>query len=228
MSAVFLAVLSLFIFLNPFPHVTSIKEGLYYIAVATAAIIVFGGKQKISLYTPLATPFSLFALWAFVSSLLAVEKAASLYSFYNHLLEYILFCYLVILGFGTRRKLQLLTCLLIVSIKIFSIGSLCYFYLWPGHGFAARFGEGFTDSAINVMGYATVPAMLLAGYFFLFQQNCWAKVMLAFSFLLTAASSVLTQSRGTILSLFVGLMILFFDTEKWSLLPCWLSVCLWH
>lgn len=206
--------LSLFIFLNPFPRITTIKEVLYYSSVIMGAFSLVERRKKIFLRTPLVAPFILFILWSFLTSLLAVEKAASLYTFYNHLLEYVVLYCLIVEGFGSKNKLQFLAVLFLASATIFAAGALSYFYLWEGNQLTVRFGGGFANSAINVMGYATVPAMLLAGYFSVFQQDVRVRVILFVSLMLTAAASILTQSRGTILAMFVGFLVLFFRHKK--------------
>jgi O-antigen ligase len=214
MSAALFLALSLFVFMNIFPHVTAIKEALYYFAVLAALLVVSRKREEISLRTPLAVPFLLFSSWSFLSSLLAVDRKESLYYFYNHLLEYVLLYYLVLMAFDSKRKFLFLNHLFVIPVALFSAASLSYFYLWQGNAFSARFGEGFTDSAINVMGYATVPAMLISGYLFFSSRDLRLRLLLVFSALLTAAASVLTQSRGTILAMIVGALVLASRTKK--------------
>lgn len=200
--------LGIFVFLNPFPHVTTITEVIYYLAFFAVVVIAVRREKLFLLWTPLSVPILLFVMWSFITVIFALDKAESLHDFYAHLLKYIVLYYMLINFFNSKEKFLYLPWLILVSVTIFSAVSLGYFYVWQGHDIFVRFGTGFTDSSINVMGYATVFAVLIAGQFLRARFSLWVNFLLAIAFLVNGGASVLTQSRGSIIALVISCIIL--------------------
>ncbi len=67
------ALMGLFIFLNPFPHTTAIKEICFYSSVVMILILACFRKLDFSFRSPLTIPFLLFALWAFIGLFFALD-----------------------------------------------------------------------------------------------------------------------------------------------------------
>lgn len=206
--------LGVFIFFNAFPHTTTLKEVCFYLALSVA-LFALARKEKAFIFrTPLTIPLLLFVLWSSLTVVFAFDRGASLHMFYAHLIKYVFLYFLLVNYFDSRGGFLCLAKLILVSVSVFSIGALAYFYIWQGHDILTKFGIGFTDSAINVMGFATILAMLIAGRFLLDNQEKSIRFLLWGAFLCNALASVLTQSRGTILALLLASLILFAKNKK--------------
>lgn len=206
--------LGVFIFFNIFPHTTTLKEACFYLALLGAFFTMARKEKDFIFRTPLAIPLSFFVVWSFATVVFAVDKVASLHDFYAHLVKYIFLYFLLVNYFDSKRRFLCLAKLILISVTIFSIGSLAYFYVWQGYDILSKFGTGFTDSAINVMGFATVFAMLIAGRFLLDNEEKVPRFLLWCAFIFNALASVLTQSRGTIIALLLSCLILFLKNKK--------------
>ena len=115
-----------FIFLNPFPHVTSAKEIAFYLSVA---LVVFGmatGKLNFSFKSPLTLPFMLFSAWAALGLFFALDPENSLHDFYAHLLKYLAFYYILVNCSSTKKRLKWLSWIIILSATTFCVGALGY------------------------------------------------------------------------------------------------------
>lgn len=201
--------LTTFIFLNPFPRITAIKEIVFYTAVLLVIISIVKHKVKISFRSFLTSPFLFFTAWTMVGLFFSLDRTNSLHAFYSHLIKYILFYYILINYFKTKKHLYQLSVAIIVSATLFSVVSLIFFYGVNDFPLNTRFGITFKNCATNVMGFNTVFAMLLS--LFMVQKTPDPKLRIPFfaCALILFAASVLTQSRGTILSIAASLPLVF-------------------
>lgn len=206
--------MGIFIFFNPFPHTTSIKEIIFYPTVFIVFALVLFKKIEFSFKTPLLLPFSLFVFWAFLNLFFALDKANSIHDFLAHLLKYIIFYHILINFFSSKKRLIVLSWIVIISVTIFSVVSLSFFYIVLKNPLSVRFGITFTDSAPNIIGFATVFALILSFHQFFSEKILYRKVVSIFCIFPLFAASVLTQSRGTLLALVVSLFILLINNKK--------------
>lgn len=87
--------MGIFLFFNPFPHTTTIKEICFYLSAFIVLLLLVFKKVDFSFKTPLAIPFALFVLWSFTGLFFALNKPNSIHDFYAHLLEYLAFYYIL-------------------------------------------------------------------------------------------------------------------------------------
>ncbi|MFC1828909.1 O-antigen ligase family protein [Thermodesulfobacteriota bacterium] len=205
------------IFINPFPHIQTTHEIAFYFAVFTVLVLVLSKKIKLEFNTPLTTPFILYASWAFIGLFFALDKLDSAHDFYSHLLKYIILYYILINFFSSKNRLILLSWMILISATIFSVVSLFYFYITLGNPLSMRFGQGFPNSATNVMGYTTVFALLLSFHYLKSERRLYPKLFLIISFIFLSAASFLPQSRGTILAAVFAFFIILKRKKTYSL-----------
>jgi hypothetical protein len=95
--------MGIFIFFNPFPHTTSIKEICFYGSVIIVLILIYFKKIDFSFRSPLTLPFALFTAWAFIGLFFALDKGNSLHDFRAHLLKYLVLYYILVNFFNSRK-----------------------------------------------------------------------------------------------------------------------------
>ena len=82
--------MGVFIFFNPFPHTTAIKEISFYLSVVIVVALVPFKKTEFSLKTPMLVPFGLFVFWSFLSIFWALNVENTIHDLYSHLIRYII------------------------------------------------------------------------------------------------------------------------------------------
>lgn len=167
LSFVIPILIGIFIFVNPFPHITAIKEITLYLSLALFLTIIFLRPTKYIFQSPLTLPFLLFIIWSFIGLFFALNKQNSIHAFIFHLLKYISYYYILINVFRTRKHFLVLTWLVIISTIIFAAGIIIYYYGIIGSSLTARLGVSIAQVQINLINSVTVFASLLAlfGFF---------------------------------------------------------------
>jgi len=117
-----------FIFFTPFPHTTAIKEICFYLSVFIVLLLIYFQEIDFSFRSPLTLPFALFVIWVFIGLFFALDKGNSLHDFRAHLLKYLAIYYILINFISCRKRLIILSWIIIISATIFSIGGLTNFY----------------------------------------------------------------------------------------------------
>jgi len=155
--------LGIYIFLNPFPHTTAVKEFCYYGAVALALALWVTTNRALVFKTPLTFPLGLFVFWAFLSIFFAFDKSNSLHDFRAHLLKYVVLYFIMVTYYNTRERLSILAWTLIGSGALFSSCGLIWYYFVLDHSFDAKFGIGiFSEIPPNLIGVTTIFCVILA------------------------------------------------------------------
>lgn len=212
--------MGIFVFFNPFPHTTSIKEVCFYLSVVIVLILLLIKKEVFSFKTPLLLPVGLFAFWAFIGIFFALNKENSIHDFYSHLLRYILLFYILIHFFKSKKALVNLSWIIIISSSIFSAGAIFYFYYILGHSLSTRFAAVgleaglLTQTPVNIIGIITVFAIILSLQNLLTETHFQQRLLLIFCLFLLCAAMFLTQTRSTLLALFLSAILLSFNNKK--------------
>ena len=118
--------MGIFIFFNPFPHTTAIKEICFYSSFFIVLVLIYFKKIDFSFKSPLTLPFVLFTAWVFIGLFFALDKENSIHNFRAHLLNYLVLYYILINFFNSRKRLHGLSWIMIISATIFSIGGIYY------------------------------------------------------------------------------------------------------
>ena len=207
--------LGIFIFFNPFPHTTSIKEICFFLSVFIVLVLLLFKKTKFSLKTPLLFPLGLFVFWAFLSIFFAVNKENSIHDFFSHLLKYIVLYYILINFFNSRKRLVALSWTIIISASIFSIGGLFYYYFILGNSLATRYALGlFTAIPTNLIGIITVFAIILSLHHLYSEIHLYRRAILIICLFPLFAATFLTQTRSSLLALFLAVIISLFKNKR--------------
>ena len=206
--------MGIFIFFNPFPHTTTIKEICFYGSVIIVLILICFKKIDFSFKSPLTLPFALFTAWAFIGLFFALDKGNSIHDFRAHLLKYLMFYYILINSFNSRKRLVGLSWIIIISATIFSIGEIYYFYFMLGNSFSAKLVTGLPEIPVNWVGFITIPAAIFALHHIITASNLYVKTISFISLFPLCILSVLTQARSAALALFLSVIILCFKNKK--------------
>ncbi len=208
--------MGIFIFLNPFPHVTSLKEIAFYLSVA---LVVFGmatRKLDFSFKTPLTLPFVLFSAWAALGLFFALDLENSLHDFYAHLLKYLAFYYILVNCCRTQKRLGWLSWIIILSATAFCVGALGYEYWVLGENVEnPRFGVRFVQTPTNLMGVVTLFALILTVHYLTKKHVPWkVRVLLGFCLISMLCVTILTLSRSNFVAMGVVSVILLSRYKK--------------
>ena len=198
----------IFLFFTPFPHTTAIKEICFYLSVFIVILLIYFKKIDFSFRSPFTLPFTLFVIWAFIGLFFALDKVNSVHDFWAHLLKYLATYYILINFINCRTRLIIFSWIIIISTAIFSIGGLINFYLLMNFPISTRFGFSHMMN-IDLIGFVTIFAMLLSMHQFKLETILYRKIVLLVCLLGTLMATCLTMSRGSLLALFVSLIVFF-------------------
>ena len=205
--------MGIFLFFTPFPHTTAIKEISFYLSVLIVIILIYFKKIDFSFRSHFTLPFVLFVTWAFIGLFFALDKVNSIHDFYAHLLKYLATYYILINVINCRKRFIIFSWIIIISTAIFSIGGLIDFYFIDKFPISARFGFSHM-MYIDIIGFVTIFAVLLSLHQFKLENRWYLKITLLICLLGTLLATCFTMSRGSLLALFVALIVLFFKRHK--------------
>jgi len=193
--------MGIFIFFNPFPHTTAIKEICYYLSVLIVLVLILFKKKAFTFQTPLLLPVSLFVCWAFIGIFFAIDKENSIHDFYSHLLKYIILYHILTNFFNSKKRLIYLSWITIISSCIFIFGGLTYNYLIIGQKLSLRLGSTsiFAQASFNIIGVTSVFAFILGLNQLYNQKNLYLKTFLGFSLMTLFIGLLLSQMRSSII-----------------------------
>jgi len=200
----------MFIFLNPYPHVTAIKEITFYGSVLLLLILIFLRRDVFSLRTPLSVPFFLFVLWSFCGLFFALNKGNSIHDLFAHLIKYLVIFYLLFNFFATEERLLILLWAIVISTALYSTGLAVDFYIIHGYYLSTKLGlytDGQHEIPSNIIGITTLFGLLLSLYQLTREDIFYRKIVLTICVCATAIATIATQTRGTILAMMVSLLL---------------------
>jgi len=206
--------MGIFIFFNPFPHTTTIKEICFYLSVLVVIFLIYFKKIDFSFKSPLTLPFALFVTWAFLGLFFALDKWGSIHDFRAHLLKYLVIYYILINFFNSKKRLIGLSWTIIISATIFSIGEIYYFYFMLGNSFSTKLLPGLNEIAVNQIGFVTVTAAIFSLHYIITTGSLYVKTISLVCLFPLCILSVLTQTRSTALALFLSVIMLCFKNKK--------------
>ena len=203
-----------FLFLNPFPHMTALKEMFFYTAIGLVFLATSMRRRSFSFDTPLSPAFACILLWACVSILHAVNKPNTISDIYAHLIKYYAVYFIIVNYFDSRTRQNALVWSLIAAIACFCIWSSLYYYVFLGFPLSAQLGVVFKEIPTNIIGIVTVFGILLCLGKLQEEMTGWLKGALIAIIIVMTVTTLLTQTRGAILAIFVSLLILSFRHRK--------------
>ena len=206
--------IGIFIFFNSFPHTTAVKEICFYLSLSIVLLLIFFKETDFSLKTPLSIPFAIFVVWTFIGIFFALDKGNSIHDFYAHLLKYLVFYYLLVNFFNTKKRFEILSWVIIISVAVFSVGAMIYFYLILGYPMSTRLGLTFLELHVDYIGFITLFAILLSLHYISRETNLYGKIVLIGCLLGTSMATLLTQSRGTLIAAIFASIVLLPKNKK--------------
>ena len=196
--------MGIFIFFNPFPHTTAVKEISFYLSVFIVIVLVLFKRTEFSFKTPLLIPFGLFILWSFLSIFWALNLENSIHDFYSHLIRYIILYFIIISFFNSKKRLVCLSWVIIISSTAFSVGGLIYYYLMLNNSLSVRFAMDFTHIPTNFVGFITLFSIILALHNIFADNHLYRRVFLLICLFSLSAATLLTQARSSLIALFIA------------------------
>lgn len=195
--------------LNAFPHVNTIRDIAFCLALLGLLILSFNKKIQIRLISPIFIPIVLLIAWATVTTVTAYEVEDSLDSFLSHLIRYVILLFATVNILGCPRKMEWLMITFVLSTLIFCFGAVGYFYFIQSNPWETRLG--FPSMAHNIICFGTNLAAIFSYYILRKTDKKYIKWIFIGCIIIFVASTLLTQSRGGILALtcsFFGVFVL--------------------
>jgi len=218
--------LGIFIFIIPFPHNTATQEFLFYLSAVILLLLIVRKQTHFSLTSPFTVPFMLFSLWVLFCIPFALDKGNSFHDFYAHLLKHLFIFYLLLNYFKSKRLFLILSWIIVISITIFAITGIIYFYFLNGGTLQTRFGFPEAGVDINHIGFLAVPAIFFIIMLLTTEKNLYKKLFLLVPLTLTTSVMVLSGTRGALLGLFIPLPFLFTKNRKIVILVIACILCI--
>lgn len=203
-----------FIFLNPIPHTTTIKEILFYLSCLLFAILLFKKKLSFLYKAPITVPIIIFGLWGWVGLFFALDKPNSIHDYYAHYIKYVILYFMLINTFKTLERFKLLVWTIIISAVAFSSWALTKYYFIMGAKDRLGSSGGLPEFITNVSELITIYALCLSLKFLFCKTSPIKKVMIICAILPLLAATILPQSASSIVSLAVALLIFFWNKPK--------------
>ena len=200
--------------LNPFPHITSIREVSYYSAAALLIFYFYKYRDWSVLKTPLTLPVALFTAWAFVGLPWALDVGASIHDILFHLVKYIVLFLLLTIFFNSRAKINLLFWTIIVSVVISGFHDMYLFYVVGKNSFLTRMCIDYHQLPVGPMGFMALFAIALVVYLFRISKELRDKCALIACFGGLSLILFATQMRSIMIALPFVIVALFWDNKK--------------
>ncbi len=205
--------IGLYVFLNPF-RVSSLKEALFYLSVLGALLVIIAGKTEFSFKWPLTIPFLFFFLWAVIGLFFTLDLHNTINDIRVYLINYLILFFLLVNTFNSRKKLESISWLLIISTAAFSVGAIVYFYFIQGNPFNARLGSNFRLMYTGTMCVVIVAAIPLMVNQLFRSRSTMLRLLLGASLIVTTLATLLNQSRSGIIGLVAALSLLLINKKK--------------
>jgi len=196
-----------YVFLNPL-SMAALMELCYYLSILALMILLVFRKTIFTLRSPLTVALALFSLWAVLGLFTTLDFSNTIHDLRGYLLEYLIVLYLLINFYNSRNRLEMLSIIIIASTTIFSIGGIILYYFIEGHSFNERFGLSFKEMFTGWMCFTTVFAALISLQRTYRTQIFIHKLFYFLCFGILSFATLLNQSRGAIIALFVALVIM--------------------
>ena len=207
------ALMGIYIFINPLP-LDSLSELCYYLSCVALITLLLFRKTTFTLRSPLSIGLGLFFFWAVLGLFTTLDFSNTLHDLRGYLLEYLVIFYLLVNFYNARNRLEFLSDLIIASAMVFSIGGLIIFYGIEGNPVSIRFGMTFSKMFTGFMCFTTIFAGTLSLRGVYKPGSKTRQAIYFFCFLVLTMVTMLNQSRGTIISLCVALLIMCFHRKK--------------
>lgn len=187
--------------LNPFPHMTTIHDTCYYLALLLGVFYIVKKRGYGFIKTPLTLPVAVFTFWVFLGLFWALDSENSIHDFRSHLLEYIALFAIIVTFFNSPRKLTLLGWIVVLSVAISSAIGLFKFYISGGAPLMSRFVVPASSSPPGPVGVMAMYAVLFSLQLLRLEKSYLLKFLLLSCLFVVAATALSVQSRALVVAL---------------------------
>jgi O-antigen ligase len=214
--------LGVFIFFRPIPHTTTLINISFYLAIGIALFLFFVNPDAFTFKTPITYPLLVFFVWSLLSIFWAIDVKNTINDLRGHLLNHILFYFLVINFFPSRKRLDFLAWIIVLSSVFFSLLGMIYYYIVMDNPVTViRFGFLMSDSKnistelpVNFIGTLTVTAIFLCLCLFSQTSSPYHRMAIVLCALPSVGAMLLTQSRGTLAAFILAAIALLMMSKK--------------
>ena len=200
--------MGIYLFFNPFPHTTAIKEFCFYLSLLALIALIIFKRTNFSLRSPLTLSFVLFFLWGIFGLFFALDLTNSVHDIRAHFLKYVAIYYLLVNYFNSHKKLEILSWIVISSATIFSLWAIIDYYFINGNPFSRRLGETFLEIHTDYIGFVLIFALTLTLNKLLNDKSIIIKSLAFLSSFILCLTTLLTQSKGSLIALLIAIIIL--------------------
>ena len=200
------ALIAVFVFVIPFHFNTAIQEICFYTALFLAISLHVFKKKPLTLQSPLTLSFGLFVFWAFIGLFFALNKENSIHDFYGHLLKNLVLFYLIVNFYRTKTSFLLIAWALVVSISLFSLGLMIYFYVTLDHTLSDRLLS--INIPTNIISVITIFPCMIAHNVFFRTKYLSIRIILVFCLFTIILSIIFTASRFSVSILILSLILM--------------------
>lgn len=202
--------LGIYLAINPFPHKTAIENISFYASVLFVLILLGFRKMTFHFRNPLSLPFALFAAWSFIGLFFALDKGNSIHDFYAHLIQYLIFIYLLINFFPSEKYFSYLIWIAIASSTLFALWVMIYFYGIQGYPLNTKLGLVSIDElSSNIIGTLTLFPMVFSLGWLIRERDPYRKAAAFACFAILGVATLATMARSALIAMGMALMIMF-------------------
>ncbi len=218
--------IGIFLFFNPFPHTTAVKEISFYLCLLFFLVLLLAGKRTFFFRTPLSVPFALFVIWSCLGLFFALNKANTFHDIYAHLLKYLFVFYIVVNFFSSGKRFHALLWIFIISTSGLIFVLLIHDYVILHRPLSDLFGLYFPEIAPNIIALLTLFSMLLSISLIRDTNQVYRNIILIALVCLSAFATAATQARSAILAMVGAIAVIFPRRKKILLWFCVIAVAL--
>jgi O-Antigen ligase len=201
--------LGVYLAINPFPHKTAIENICFYASVLFVLILVGARKMTFHFRNPLSLSFALFAAWSFIGLFFALDRGNSIHDFYAHLVQYVIFLYLLVNFFHSEKYVSYLIWIVIASSTVFALWVMIYFYGIQGYPLSTKLGlESIDELSSNIIGTLTLFPMILSLGWLIRGKDHYRKAISFVCLVILAVATMATMARSALLAMAIALMIM--------------------
>ncbi|MCG8685757.1 MAG: O-antigen ligase family protein, partial [Desulfobacterales bacterium] len=214
-ESVFFFLICLFTVSNCLHHFTAVRN----IALSLSALLLFTLIKKQDIWTkintPILVPLLLFGMWAIIGMPFStLDRVDNIHDFFSHYLKYVLFYISLICTCHSYKRLNILLWSIVVFFAAYYLWVMVDYYVVLDQPITRRLGQfikGITykEFTENIEGFLTITALFFSFMLFKYYKNVSQKVILICCIVVFIVTSILPQSRGTVLALVISTIIYF-------------------
>ena len=164
--------------------------------------------------TPLLVPFALFFFWCCLGIVFALNRANSMHDIYAHLFKYLVFFYLIVNFFNSRKGFLTLVWIVVISTGVYIVVLMGYSYGIVGHGLNELLGTDIPETSPNILALVTIFGFLISIFLVSRKNSLCKNMLLLLSQGLLLFAILATQSRSALLALAAALLAVFSRRKK--------------